>query len=441
VYKINYFFVGGVKMINSNSSQNNKNQEFPVIFPQMKTQDGKQVYSLECDLLTRFPFNQLISFIKEHPNKEVWNRRYEVLGDVFQRKESLSFKELKAFKTLLMKAPLTERGSSDFSWRGFSQKYQLNTLKSLDLFKVEELNEEDIIAISTLCPGLTSINLGWCLISDEGMRTILKNCPHLTSISLAYSEINDSFVSVIAENCPNLRSIDLQDCHLITDASLVSLQKNCDKIEEIFLQGTRVSNEGIKAFTEKFRDLRGLYLGHIYNQLNDQTIKTLLKNCPNLKDLYLIGVRVTDQVLIEIAKNSGLNSLYLSSTEITRQGISFIVNSCHQLKTLCFGEASRLINDEILYAIAENCPKLFWIDLDKSQISNEALLNLSTKCQSLAFLSLRESGMNRETLSQIREQHPKIIIGRDGRDGTINHRLEYPSSPFFKRICEDYKIN
>ncbi|KAG7279108.1 hypothetical protein CRUP_004051 [Coryphaenoides rupestris] len=160
-------------------------------------------------------------------------------------------------------------GVGDAALRTFSQN-----CRNIELLS---LNGCTKITDSEGCPHLEQLNISWCdqQITDEGLITICRGCHRLQSLCVSgCANITDAILHALGQNCPHLRIvmnlkrwiwrsacrhlgsgpcahdrlevIELDNCPLITDASLEHL-KSCHSLDRIELYDCQqITRAGIK---------------------------------------------------------------------------------------------------------------------------------------------------------------------------------------------------
>jgi Leucine-rich repeat (LRR) protein len=139
-------------------------------------------------------------------------------------------------------------------------------------------------------------------------------------------QVSDEGLAVFRE-CTNVTNLDFSGINRIGDAGLVHFA-NCRDLFRLSLSGTRVTDEGLKAFKD-FTKLKYVWL-----QRTQVTGSGLvhLKKCQSLTELYLNGSKVNDAGLAPLKAIPGLKRVTLQDTEVTAAGIAALASAMPALK-------------------------------------------------------------------------------------------------------------
>jgi len=118
------------------------------------------------------------------------------------------------------------------------------------------------------------------------------------------------------------------------------------------LQGTKISNNGLRNLSETCPSLQSLNL--YLTNITDEGLKYLVDGCPQLEELSLD-----------------------SCMKITDVGLRYLSDRCHELHSLNLCRCLK-VTDMGLQYLAKECPKLSYLVLDYCKITDEGLRNLST---------------------------------------------------------------
>ncbi|MED6147366.1 hypothetical protein PIB30_043424 [Stylosanthes scabra] len=133
-------------------------------------------------------------------------------------------------------------------------------VKILNLYGNDQLNDESVMIIASVCPNLEKINLGRCRsITDSAALVVLKMCRKITSLKVEFSgvaqfqidfqvpallelylsglDINDETLSTISKNCCWLKDLKLESCGEITAKGVKKVVENCKHLKMVSLWG------------------------------------------------------------------------------------------------------------------------------------------------------------------------------------------------------------
>ncbi|KAK1423260.1 hypothetical protein QVD17_18557 [Tagetes erecta] len=170
----------------------------------------------------------------------------------------------------------------------FIRESRCNNLQKLDLRLPLDLDDSHIIEISKKCKRLRDLRLqSCCMVTTEALKTLslaltdqlvelgLTNCDiinpktgllvelaqnlrtvKILDLSYNHTLFDKEFVSMIGSLC-DLRTLKLRGCSRLSDVSLISLCKNCKKLESVdvvYCHGIKV--EGVEFMVMNLRELR-----------------------------------------------------------------------------------------------------------------------------------------------------------------------------------------
>lgn len=161
-----------------------------------------------------------------------------------------------------------------------------STLTSLDISELPAITDAILSDIAQLCPKLTTINCGYCNLTDKGIEDFCSKCTLVQSVDFCgCNQLTDEAVFSLANHCPSLRIIRLGWCLKLTEKALETLSSKCPGLECV--------------------DIRHCSVRHIpYSFVKLSSLKELLvEGCTGLKcpplDVTLKGVKATKEFLEE----------------------------------------------------------------------------------------------------------------------------------------------
>ncbi|KAF9358792.1 hypothetical protein BGX34_008767 [Mortierella sp. NVP85] len=160
-------------------------------------------------------------------------------------------------------------------------------VKKIVLHKLKQMEDDHIMPLISWFHNLQIIEFYICeKLTDKVVQAIAKNCPQLQQLLMpGCAKVTDSGVSQVALHCPRMRHLDLRACSNVSDESLLLVAKHCP-------------------------DLWHLNVGRVSSatKVTGRSIVEIAKNT-NLNTLGLAGCAMTDDAVIEIAKHarSGLH--------------------------------------------------------------------------------------------------------------------------------------
>lgn len=321
-------------------------------------------------------------------------------------------------------------------------------LKRLNVSCNEDITDKGLKALAEGCPSLEQLKLNECLITDEGITAIANSCSSLTLVDLVRcSRITDLSVNEIAMQCPLLQDIKLEGCrvsdeclltvgarcHLlkrlnlscnedVTDKGLKALAKGCPLLEQLKLnECIGITDEGITAIASSCSSLTLIDLVRC-SRITDLSINEIAIQCPLLQEINLEGChRITDVSISSLSKNSHLKRIDLSdSLNITDTSIINLSQGCTNLEDVYLNYCIKLTN-EAVFAIARFCSKLKVIYLSRNvNITDEAIVKLAEGCRELEFVYIwRCDNLTNESVVAFATNCPRLKLINLGRISNI----------------------
>ncbi|KAL1297538.1 hypothetical protein AAFC00_006110 [Neodothiora populina] len=201
--------------------------------------------------------------------------------------------------------------------------------------------------------------------------------PDLDTIAIhdaAYLEVED-YVNMFAV-APNIEKLVLRNACQFKDESLEYMMGRCDKIKSLQLYAPNlVTNEVwhtlFKHYGEQLETVKLQWLDAAFD---DNTVKEMVEDCPNLKRLKLkLCRRVGQDSIAWISKLRNLEHLSLQTTqECTSPALTSLISSVGPgLRTLSL-EKYIDADDSVLAVIRDSCLKLSKLRLAENDVSSDA---------------------------------------------------------------------
>lgn len=109
-------------------------------------------------------------------------------------------------------------------------------LRSLDLYRCLQINDEDFLVILKSCSSLVELGLEGCVkIGEKGIDELTKFCAGLTRLNISRTRISDSALLQIASRCKNLLSLDLTRCERISEKGITEAIKHGNSLRELVI--------------------------------------------------------------------------------------------------------------------------------------------------------------------------------------------------------------
>ncbi|KAG9066117.1 Antagonist of MEN (Mitotic Exit Network) [Linnemannia hyalina] len=220
-----------------------------------------------------------------------------------------------------------------------------SAVKKIVLHKLKLIEDADVLPLTSWFHNLHIIEFYICeKLTDRIVISIAENCPQLQQLLMpGCAKVTDQGITQVALNCPRMRHLDLRACSNVSDESLILVARHC-------------------------RDLWHLNVGRVSaaGRVTGKSIVELAKNTA-LNTLGLAGCAMTDDAVIEIARysRSGLHRISLNSCPLlTSSSVRALMQLCPNLAVLEIKQCLLVTDMATLYrfstrrVLVELCPEL-----------------------------------------------------------------------------------
>lgn len=227
--------------------------------------------------------------------------------------QALNDKYLKQLGGKVHKSPLRlDLSMSDISNEG------LKHLESLPIEKIDvsftQIDDRGLASIARL-KGLDSLRLQGCVVTTEGLSSLLQSLPNLIVLNLSGVTVSNEVLEKIAQ-MKQLETLILAGSPGIKRQGLSQLTSLAN-LKHLYLRGSNITREHMPEIA-KLKSLVRLSLTD--NGLGDESIRDLNK-LKNLQVLLLAGSKISDDGLIALAKLPSLIELEIADNpKITVKG-------------------------------------------------------------------------------------------------------------------------
>ncbi|XP_005096020.1 uncharacterized protein LOC101862262 isoform X2 [Aplysia californica] len=256
------------------------------------------------------------------------------------------------------------------------------------------VNEESFTAMSECAERLESVCVnGFQSMSDSALNSLLtKHGKSLHTLELyACFSLTASAMRSIGEHCTALKRLCLGSCNKLTDSMMITLSTHLARIEELDLRGCK--------------------------NLRNDCIRKVVRNCPRIHTLVLANCQqISDIAVTEIAtylKNTLMCLDVCGCDNISDQGIVTLAKNCDRLTTLDIG--STRCTGSSMYQLASNsCSR--WLETVKlsflSSVTEASLTSLIKQCPRLKLIHVFGCSSLRN-LAKLRDLNPKLCLEGD----------------------------
>ncbi|KAF9085299.1 Antagonist of MEN (Mitotic Exit Network) [Mortierella sp. AD031] len=220
-----------------------------------------------------------------------------------------------------------------------------SAVKKIVLHKLKLIEDVDVLPLTSWFHNLHIVEFYICeKLTDRIVISIAENCPQLQQLLMpGCAKVTDLGISQVALHCPRMRHLDLRACSNVSDESLILVARHC-------------------------RDLWHLNVGRVSaaGKVTGKSIVEIAKNT-SLNTLGLAGCAMTDDAVIEIARysRSGLHRISLNSCpSLTSASVRALMQLCPNLAVLEIKQCLLVTDMATLYRfstrriLVELCPEL-----------------------------------------------------------------------------------
>ncbi|XP_033113308.1 uncharacterized protein LOC117113912 [Anneissia japonica] len=291
--------------------------------------------------------------------------------------------------------------------------------KSLKELNVSGSTGGDLIGDSILlhasrCRGLTSLDVSWCSVTNNGLISIAESIQMLGMLCLngCQAVTDDSINMILKKHCKSLRVLEVFGCFNISPAVISQIGKVCKNLQALNVgQCYKMTDDHMLTMVSHLEHVQHLDMRGC-KQIHDTTVRKIVRCCKKLKSVSLANCgHLTDASLVEFATYlPTIGILDVSGCKkITNHGVYTLAKSCYQLSSLDLSSTS--VNYKSVSSLASYCGKSLQIlKLNFCQdITEKSVLKLLHHCKRLEMLQLYGvKGLR--NLSSIKSQFPCLKL-------------------------------
>lgn len=265
----------------------------------------------------------------------------------------------------------------------------LTELRLLDMSYTLESPTADTLQPLANFKKLEELNLASCELTDDAM-TPIAGLRTLRTLDLSDNQITGAGCQSLAE-LTNLRLLQLND-NPIDDTGLAHLSK-LTRLQKLDIRDTNAAGDNLAALAGMI-DLRELELGRLPGFTGRDL--DVLANAPRLKRLSLGGTSVGDEGVEQLAKVTQLEWLVLPPN-MTDAGFAPLAKLTH-LQQLRINPLAKITGEGLTHL--EDLPKLWFLDLDGTQVTDDGLASL-LRLQQLSYIELSSTKISDAALQHL----------------------------------------
>jgi hypothetical protein len=237
----------------------------------------------------------------------------------------------------------------------------LGSCQALESLTVEQM--KGVLPVNIAIPSLTSVILDRCSATDEVIVALGQRCPKLQSLKMFRGNaVTDVGVRAVLQGCPLLRETDVEHAVEISPKLRVEL--------------TTRANFKVIDFQK-------------WENVDDLLLEGVLRVSPQLTSLHVQNRCISDAVLAACAEHCPLlETLVLPYCKAaTVAGVVKLLRPGNRLRAVKLQHCTHF-TDEVVLAVAQHCPLLEEFKCSGSQITNDSITNLATRCGKLSWLDI-----------------------------------------------------
>eukprot|EP00935_MAST-01C_sp_MAST-1C-sp1_P000479 g479.t1 len=183
-----------------------------------------------------------------------------------------------------------------------------------------ELTDDGVQTLATKCRGLRKVAFEHCkAVTDEGVKALAANCSGLNAVYFTECKVTDDGAQALAMKCSGLKAAYFGDCNGLTDKGVEALATACPGLHTAVFFNTRITDKGVKCMAANCSSLQMASLQNCKG-VTDMGAKALATKCPFLDELYLNGTAVSEANRRQLRSNTEVRGLLSGATA----DISFI---------------------------------------------------------------------------------------------------------------------
>ncbi|KAE9024652.1 hypothetical protein PF005_g4160 [Phytophthora fragariae] len=200
----------------------------------------------------------------------------------------------------------------------------------------------------------------------------------MTRIEIIGAKISTTFVEMLSKICPKLHSVNFSGCFRLTDDAIEVLLKNCPEIKELNIENCRKLTDATLDHLRKLAPkLQSIDVGGNFN-MTIVGITKLIEKHPNhskFARVHISGHPATDQTIKTImAKCRKLHSLSVGYCAITDEALIALLKKRESVSRLCL-HWNIAITDNLLRFLGSDARNLQELNLcGVKSVSSDAIV-------------------------------------------------------------------
>jgi hypothetical protein len=199
--------------------------------------------------------------------------------------------------------------------------------------------------------------------------------------------VEQALLCAVRASCETLQTLQFSSCRSFGEDTIIAAATLCSQLYHLDLHSTTLTNAGLRTITQTCRLLHHINIG-CCDELSDAGIIALAQHCPQLKQLDVSELDLTDAAMTALASSCHLLRVLTigRNNNITDVSILAIAAGCPLLESLCIPLCGNITDDSIT-ALARGCAHLHQLYLGSMPaVTDTALTALATHCGELTEL-------------------------------------------------------
>ncbi|DBA03495.1 TPA: hypothetical protein N0F65_011396 [Lagenidium giganteum] len=185
--------------------------------------------------------------------------------------------------------------------------------------------------------------------------------PSMTRLEFIGAKITTKFITRVSKICPKLHTVNLSGCFRLTDDAIEVLLKNCTEIRDLNIENCRkLTDLSLDHMRKLAPKLQSFDVGGNFN-MTMAGITKLIEKHPNhskFHKVHIAGHAVTDQTLkVIMAKCRKLHSISIGYCAVSDDAIMTLLRKRDSVSRLNV-HWNTGITDQLLHFVANECPNI-----------------------------------------------------------------------------------
>ncbi len=231
--------------------------------------------------------------------------------------------------------------------------------------EILNFNRRTLEAFEPLSKVITHLYLGGTLAENSEFTPIIQSCKHLLGIGFGGSNaFSDKFLDIPS----NIHDLDLSKCVWLNADYLKKFASVCPGIKSLNLENNYDLTYEDWGVINDFKVLDTLNISYCH-QIQDEDFKIIIHACRSIKKLIMVeSLQMNENMYIEMGRTmQGLTDLNISRSNISDTALVDLSTNCNDLVTLNLSRCLNITERGILEAI-NHFPSLRELNISNCRI-------------------------------------------------------------------------